>query len=624
MAIIKRGLMRLLLVSLPCCVQAQFTFVTNNGAITITGYNGSGGNIIVPSVINGYSVKGIDHYAFSPPPGNPNPITSVVIPDSVTNIGASAFLDCSGLTNAVISTNVTELSIEVFGFSGLTSFIFPSGITSIDGGAFDNCLSLTNVVIPNGVQYIGDYAFNDNYSMTSVTIPDSVTNLGDWSFEGCLNITNLIIGNGITSIAPATFAWCPKLTTVSIPDSVTNIGTTYYYSAFSGCPALTNITYGSGLGINVGNLRFSGSPNLAFITVSSNNPVLSSRDGVLFDKSQATLLQCPIGKTGIYTIPNTVTSIWKNAFLNCIQLTDIGVSGDINNIGGTVFTGCSGVTNIIIYEGVSSILSGLFYGCTNLQSFEVGSGNLFYCDFDGVLYDKSRNTLVEYPYRGAGSMTIPTGVKSITTGAFSFCTTLTNITLPDTLANIGTFAFAECYGLTSVTIPNGISDIADSTFNDCINLAIARIPASVTNIGADAFWGCQELSIVIFSGNVPSVDTSAFTYIPLDPFGSGIIPATIYYLPRTIGWNTTLAGVPTVLWNPQPQTTDGSFGVQNNQFGFNITGTTNILIVVEACSNLANAVWSPLLSCLVTNGSIYFSDSQYPNFTSRIYRIRSP
>jgi hypothetical protein len=83
-------------------------------------------------------------------------------------------------------------------------------------------------------------------------------------------------------------------------------------------------------------------------------------------------------------------------------------------------------------------------------------------------------------------------------------------------------------------------------------------------------------------------------------------------------------GITPVLWNPQAQTSDSSFGVQNNQFGFNIKGTTNIPIVVEASSRLSSASWTAVKNCTITNGLIYFSDPQWTNFPSRFYRIRSP
>ncbi len=83
-------------------------------------------------------------------------------------------------------------------------------------------------------------------------------------------------------------------------------------------------------------------------------------------------------------------------------------------------------------------------------------------------------------------------------------------------------------------------------------------------------------------------------------------------------------GIPTALWNPQAQTSDDSFGVKTNQFGFNITGTTNIPIVIEARTNLGGSSWIPLQSANLTNGSFYFSDPQWTNYRSRFYRIRSP
>jgi hypothetical protein len=98
----------------------------------------------------------------------------------------------------------------------------------------------------------------------------------------------------------------------------------------------------------------------------------------------------------------------------------------------------------------------------------------------------------------------------------------------------------------------------------------------------------------------------------------------VYYLPKTTGWGPTFAGRPTALWNPTAQTGDPSFGVRPNGFGFNIAGTADIPLVIEASTDLASRSWVTLQSCTLTNGSIYFSDPQWTNYPSRIYRIRSP
>jgi hypothetical protein len=92
------------------------------------------------------------------------------------------------------------------------------------------------------------------------------------------------------------------------------------------------------------------------------------------------------------------------------------------------------------------------------------------------------------------------------------------------------------------------------------------MPGSVTNIGGNAFYACVSLTNVYFTGNAPTADSSIFGgYEVCQP-----VPVTVYYLPGTTGWSNTFAGVPALLWNPLIQTGHGSFGVRDNQFGFNI------------------------------------------------------
>jgi hypothetical protein len=128
-----------------------------------------------------------------------------------------------------------------------------------------------------------------------------------------------------------------------------------------------------------------------------------------------------------------------------------------------------------------------------------------------------------------------------------------------------------------------------------------------------AFWSCLKLTTVYFKGDAPSVGASVF-----------YSPATVYYLPGITDWHTPSGGAPAILWNPQVQTGGGSFGVQTNQFGFTITATTNLVIVVEACTDPGNPVWSPLATNTLTGGSSYFTDPQWTNYPGRFYRLRSP
>jgi hypothetical protein len=98
----------------------------------------------------------------------------------------------------------------------------------------------------------------------------------------------------------------------------------------------------------------------------------------------------------------------------------------------------------------------------------------------------------------------------------------------------------------------------------------------------------------------------------------------IYYLPGAAGWSNAFADLPAVLWNPLIQAADGNFGVSNDQFGFDITGTAHLPIVVEACTNLASPVWIPLQAVTLTNGLFHFGDPQWTNYSSRYYGLGLP
>ena len=211
--------------------------------------------------------------------------------------------------------------------------------------------------------------------------------------------------------------------------------------------------------------------------------------------------------------------------------------------------------------------------------------------------------------------TIGNGLNIIAGSTFYSCTNLTSVTLPNSVTNIGDWAFFECTSLTNVTLPNSVTSIGAWAFELCTSLTSITIPNRVASLGNLAFYACTSLTGVYFRGNAPSIGSL---------YSTNATNATIYYLPGTTGWGLDFGGRPAVLWNPAAQTIGPDFGVRTNRFGFNIAGTANIPIVIEAGTNLANPVWVSLQSCTLTNGSIYFSDPQWTNYPARFYRLRSP
>ncbi len=147
----------LLFLALPAVVQAQFSFTTNNGAITITGYTGPGGLVTISNTINDLAVTCIGSNAFASCIG----LTGVSIPESVNSIESQAFYSCTSLTNVTI----------------------PDSVTSIGEGAFTGCTSLTKINIGSGVKTMGDSAFSWCTNLTEAYFHGNSPN-PDWSVFG--------------------------------------------------------------------------------------------------------------------------------------------------------------------------------------------------------------------------------------------------------------------------------------------------------------------------------------------------------------------------------------------------------------------------------------------------------
>lgn len=373
--------------------------ITNMGSGIFTDCNGltSAGPIG-----GGYSYEfgwtdEIPENAFSFCPG----LTSVIIPSSITSIGDNAFAYCTGLTSVTIPDGVTSIGALAFmGCSGLSSIKIPNGVTKIDGFTFSKCSGLTSVTIPNSVTQIYVGAFEDCTSLSSITIPKNVVSISEFAFAGCTTLTAIEVDeenvnfSSIDGVLIGT-SWGGQLVAYpagkqgayTIPNNVTYIE----QGAFFGCTGLTGVTIPSSV-LYIEDEVFIGCSGLKSIQVNTGNPNYASIDGVLFTAAKDELIAYPAGKRGAYTIPDSVTRIWFDAFC-----------------------GCSGLTSVIIPSRVTCIESLTFYGCTGLTS-----------------------------------VIIPSSVTCIERSAFSGCTGLTSVNIPSSVNKIGSYAFHHCDALTDV------------------------------------------------------------------------------------------------------------------------------------------------------------------------------
>ena len=315
--------------------QAQFTYLTNNGTLTVTGYTGPGGNVVIPAAANGLPVTAIGDKAFF---ANSD-LISVIIPDSITRIGNNAFFFCENLASVTIPDKLTNIGEEAFYLCGsLRSITFPDSVSTLGDSAFAYCTSLTNAAIGNNVIALGYRVFDSCYSLTNLVIGSNVASIGDWAFSEC-----------------------PGLSTITIPNSVTNVG----YEAFFGCVSLTNVVIGNSVG-NIGSFAFDRCASLAAIAVDPLNSFFSSLDGVLFNKNRTRLVKFPEGKSGSYTIPTGVIGIGDSAFVYSASLIGVAIPESVTSIGVLAFDQCSSLTNVEMGSGVTNIGNFAFDYCTNL------------------------------------------------------------------------------------------------------------------------------------------------------------------------------------------------------------------------------------------------------------------
>jgi uncharacterized repeat protein (TIGR03803 family) len=604
-----RGPMRFLAPVLPgilflvgCALDARaqsegdFAYMMVANSVTITYYTGPGGAVAVPGTIAGRPVTAIEDYSFA---GKTN-LTSVTIPNSVTSIAIGAFYGCTGLTNMTVDALNPSFSSRdgvLFNKSQTILIQCPGGKT----GSYS---------IPNSVTSIGGYAFRECTGLTSVTIPNSVTSIRDNAFAGCTGLTSVSIPNSVTNIGSSAFSGCTGLSSVTIPNSVTGIGG----YAFYGCTGLTNITvealnpnYSSRDGVlfnknqsfliqcpggksgsytipnsvtSIGFYAFRECTGLTNITVEALNPNYSSRDGVLFDKSQSILIHCPGGKSGSYTIPNSVTSIGFYAFFGSPSLTSVTIPNSVTSIEQNTFRDCASLTSVAIPNSVTNIGASAFMGCASLIS-----------------------------------ISIPTSVTVIASAAFRDCAGLTSVTIPSSVATIGAEAFAYCTSLTTVTIPNGVISIDAYSFSGCTGLISITIPETVTIIGESAFAECPALTEVYFQGDAPlSVGEAVF---------NSSDNVTVYYLPRTTGWDTTFGERPTALWNPPNPTVEmnnSAFKILHSFSGGADGATPNAGLILSG-----NTLYGTTISGGQGDGTVFALNTDGSGFTNlHSFTARNP
>ncbi len=367
---------------------------------------------------------------------------------TLTQIGDNSFHDSADLTSVTIPNSVTLIDVKAFsGCSGLKSLTIPNSVTTIEGYAFEGCSGLTSLTIPNSVTTIGDHAFTRCTNLTSLTIPSSVTTVGWYAFKDCSSLkqltledgseylrlnsydfkdnpiekfylgrnlsyniektgqynysktlTELTIGNSVTSIHEWSFSGCSGLTSLTIPNSVEAI----YSNAFKGCTGLTSLTIPSSVTL-IDKAAFSSCSSLKQLTLMDGSVSLNLDASALKDS--------PIEK--LYLGRNISNE--NSAFQETKTLTELTIGNSVTSIYREAFVGCSSLKHLTLADGSENLkFGGYSFKDSPIEKLYLGRNIQF--ESSPFAFEK---TLAE--------LTVSNSVTSFCNWTFGNCTALTSV-----------------------------------------------------------------------------------------------------------------------------------------------------------------------------------------------------
>ncbi len=335
-------------------------------------------------------------------------------------------------------------TVSVSGYVGsdsslqIPSIIDGKKVTKIGKNAFSFCNIVKDVTIPDGVTSIDDHAFVWCKNLANIALPDSLTSIGASAFYGCESLSSIAIPGSVTLIDSEAFRYCKKLQSITLKNGIKTINK----NAFVGCKSLQTITIPESVE-TMGDYMFIDCDSLKSINVDGKNKNYSSRDGVLFNKDKTELITYPCSKNNTsYSIPGKVKTIKTMAFKNCCALRNVTIPTGVVKIGESIFYNNDSLRSVTIPYTVTSIGYYVFAACDNLKSITVDSKNKNYVSAEGVLFNKDKTVLIQYPCGKESS----------------------GYTVPDSVDTIKEYAF---HGSTidSVTVPAGVTTIEEDAFN---------------------------------------------------------------------------------------------------------------------------------------------------------------
>lgn len=427
------------------------------------------GDIVIPSTVqyNGktYEVRGIAAYCFC----YDRQVTSVTIPNTVTEIGINAFLDCQGLKELTIPSSVKTVGEAAFGACTLQPLNI-EGKWSEYAKALSKLNTSSYICAPTTEQSKIRSAFKGTVANPGYNPTPEIDGISYQLNESSLYATVIAKRSGKYS------------GDISIPDYITSGGKKYKVNeiaayAFNKCDGLTSVTM-SDMVYKLGNYAFANSWNLKKVHLSK----------------------------GISEIP-------MYAFSDCQYLEEIDLPANLTSIGREAFYRCMQLKSLSFGPYFKTFDIGAFRNCSRLTDITIDPDNRYLSYEDGMIFDKNKKTLLFHMPAFSTDCVVPEGVETIAEYAFDgsvFC----KVTLPNSLQRIENAAFINTGKMETLILPPHLQHIGYSAFYSNYNyLKLVVIPASVTSMNCvEHLFGQESIEKLVFLNSLSKI------YHPGNPY----------------------------------------------------------------------------------------------------------
>ncbi len=448
--------------------------------------------ITVPAFYNGKEVTQVADEAFY----DYKTLRIMNLPSTIKKIGDSAFSASFG------SVKLAQINFPE-GLEYIGNYAFESGLQTSGTGSVSS--ALRNVKLPESLKYIGKCAF-DGCAFTEITIPEGIEYLGESAFSGCRFLEKVVLPQSLTEIQDNLFYNCKSLYSINL-SNIESVGS----GAFALCSRLVYINLPERLKY-VGSDAFNKTPWYTLWLEQQPEGLLVYKNVLLGYKGE--MPQDYV----IDSLPQGVNVIAGDAFSGCKNLkafnaggwTAIG-DGALNGtsitqitipstaeIFGLTFCGNSSLETVVYQEGVKTTGEAAFINCIDLKNVTLPES----------LVEISSSTFRECT--ALENITIPDSVSAIGNFAFFGCTGIKELNLPQSVNEIGEWAFSMCKALEKINIPDKVTAINYQSFSYCVSLKKIIIPENVTVIGENAFSGCVGLTKIIIPDKVTEIGKGAF------------------------------------------------------------------------------------------------------------------